>query len=423
MINPERAVVSSSERAPRTADRLVGQQAISAANQGERAKPRATYSPILEMADFADVYSPTKIQQDERYCARMRENFRDQKLVKEAERAGVSEEELVQIRGGSERVDRSLQFEKDVVRGIQVGRWLGNLPDQNGALPFTTRTYETTDFDDIVSRIDVFTTLKFREPLETDTGLEITQLPLGFDVTTNGTRQRVEEKLTKHYSHNAELPFGFSKLTYYTDGKQKGPLELVPRYVIGVGAGDMGAIQRSLQGTAPNLNAARVLETRFKILAEIRAENELYEAMLPDGAYESDDIRLRRAAGYIEATDAQLNRALDLCAQAMVEHKALPPTIREQLDDIPPQHRGKRRKLIEDYLLQKSHEDYLENQRQIHARLGTYYNQADDPADHPFVQIINSAHRLTAAAQDDDSPLQQRRKITTHNQPFYLDEQ
>lgn len=400
-----------------------GAQTLSAINRaGASTEARRAYTTQLTMADFGDVYDAQKIQRDQRHCEGRRGKFAMQAAEEKrrAEGGGPGEEatEAGRLAEAAEVSQRAQLFEKLFVRGVQMGRWLGNLPDQDGTVAFSTRTYQTTDFDDIGRRLDAFTTLKFKTPLETDAGIEISQLPLGFDVTLNTKREVINDKLTKHYNHQAELPFGFSQLDYYTDGRTKGTLGLIPRYVIGISPNEVEALARAMRGTTPDLKAPRVLEMRFKVLSEIRAENELYDAMLPDDAIESTDVRVRTAAAYLEAADAQLNQALNLCTEEMLARRTLPTKV---LDKVAGERGGKRRKTIEEYLLVKAHAEHVDRMRDIHSSKGTYYLEDQDLEEDPFVAIMTRARQLTEAAYDEDSPLQAERGLGVHNRALALE--
>ncbi len=355
---------------------------------GQRALGRTVNSVKLTEEDFADIYSPESIESDLRYVAERKRNFANPE-IKDAQ-----------------------DFEKLFVRGVQLNRWLGNLPDQRGEVAFSTRTHETADLDDYSHRLDAFTVLRFREPVETDTGVKLRTLPLGFDVTISGHPETILDKMTRSYNDDAELPFGFSHLKYYTDGREKSSLSLLPRYVIGIDLEELDVLRSKTSGSETNLHSPAALRMRFKTLAEIRAQNELFQAMLPDDAYDSEDAKVQLAQAYIEVADEQLNRALADCADEMIKRRCLPNDVIKQVEESRNPFRA--RKVIEDYFLEESQERFREG----------WHGRADENMD-PFVQIIACARELTAAAYDDSQPKRQaaideRRRVLPQNQKLVL---
>lgn len=355
-----------------------------------------TYATVLKMSDFEDVVAADKIKRDEKY-------------VSNAERG------FLEMDQDPERITDAKNFEKLFIRGVQLGRWLGNVTNTTEHPTFQTRTYETTPYDDILHRIDAFTTLKLAEPFETSIDTVVENLPLGFDVTTDGRRQTIEDKLTRHYNGSVELPFGFSQIDYYTDGTLKTSLTMVPRYIIGVSGDEVSGFSKQLKnGQAVNMLSPRNLRTRFKVLTEIRAQNELYEAMLPDDAYESEDQQIQRAISYIETADDKLKTALQICTQEMIKQKVLPNEVIAKIQEKP----NHQRQIIEEYLINRGHSDYQERMRELCRVQGKVYNATDDDADDVFAQIIHCTRQLSEAARQ--GKLDDCRKIMAHNKPIRI---
>lgn len=360
--------------------------------RGERRGAPSTISSVqLTETDFADVYPRRKIEADLRYVQDRKERFRD-----------------------TPQSPRAKAVERAFVRGVQMNRWLGNLSDETGKVSFSTRTHETTKYDDYLHRVDAFTVLRFRDEIETDSGRKLRSVPLGFDVTTSGTRKTVWDKITHAYNDAAELPFGFSHLDYFTDGKRKGALGLLPRYVIGVSANESKKIEDQLRlGMTTKASSEKLATMRFKVLAEIRAQNELFQAMLPDDAYESDDETVQLAQAYIEVADEQLNRALAICTDDLVKYRHLPDKVLEKIKQA--QNPFKTRKIVEEYFLEKGREDAEKRRR-----------TEEDWTD-PFVQIMACTRELTQAAYDETQPkrlrrVNARRRVMAHDHQLTLPE-
>lgn len=350
------------------------------------------------MQDFSDIYSANKIRSDQKYVDRARMSF--------------------DLEGGQ----NARAFEQFFVAGLQQGRWLGNISQTGDQADFTTVTHETTPYDDIYHKIDVFTTLHFQEPVETFAG-NIDKLPLAFDVTIQDKREAIVDKLTRCSNAPTPLPFGFSELTYYSDGRQKSSFNLLPRYVIGVNGNEAKDIREATHVDpntgVTNINplSARSLITRFKILTEIRAQNELYQVMLPEGADESDDVQLRQAAAYIEAADDCLRQALRICSEQIIQQECLPRNILEKIKNRPA--KASPQPIIEEYLMQSAHESYIDSSHAYYRRNGGYFD-ASSGNDDTFVLIVNCARQLRDAAMRDepDGPYLSQGAIKAHTEPF-----
>ncbi len=406
-MNPERVAQTfergedSSKQLSREQYQKLGSDAMRQPEPEPKSKKLLEQRPptALTLETFAGVYPETKLRSDQRYVDRLDERFnRDPDSGKAAK-----------------------AFEKLFIYGVQTGAWLGNLPDAAGHPPFITKTFESTKYDDYRHRVDSFTTIRFAEKIHTETGT-LKGLPLAFDVTINSSREKIMEKLTRCYNDDAELPFGFTHLDYYTNGRTAGECEILPRYVIGVSSEEAKGVSEQLLRRAPNgsslpprLLSPQNLHTRFKVLSEIRAQNVLFQAMLPDDAYESTDLKMRKACAYLEAADQQLNEALIVCANEMVRRKCLPPDVIAKIEQG-----GKAqsvRKTIEDHLLATCHERFVENQRDFARRNGVSYVPSSEEDD-TYVQILTCARELERAAYDDENypEVAARRHVMAQNQ-------
>lgn len=341
---------------------------------------RPITSIYMKVEDFEGVYPESKLRRDERYVRDYRHDL-----------------------GAYEYSEASSkQFEELFIRGVQVGRWLGNInrkrQEGEGAGGFVTQTFETADYDDIRHRVDAFTIMKFDKPVETDAEMSLRTLPLGFDLTLSSDRTTILDKLTRSCNDNAVLPFGFTHIDYFTDGRRRMECPLLPRYVIGINEHEIFGLNRQTRENArwqgAGLLTKQNLRTRFRILSEIRAQNELFEAMLPEDAYDNPSENIRIAQSYIEVADRELNHALVRCAHDMVQYKALPEKVVTEIEENPLRTRS----IIEDYLIWEGKKYYHKNRR---AQMG---DVADNPAySDTFVQIMTQVRRLTEAARNGGS--------------------
>lgn len=218
----------------------------------------------VTMEDFTDVYSPDKINSDQRY---------------------VRKSDEIMSSGEQNKLGLAQVFEQMFTSGVMLGNWLGNLTFEEGrgvVEHFDVDARNTLRYDDIRNKVDTFTTLTFPEPIEDeDFGLSTDKIVLGFDVTINSDRHKLLDKITRFYNGNQELPFGFSHLDYYSSESGHSRLPMLPRYTICIGASDVNAVMetariRERDGTVDfGLFSGQDLINRFKVLSEIRAQNEL----------------------------------------------------------------------------------------------------------------------------------------------------
>ncbi len=382
----------------------VGHLVIEAAemNLESRQVPYCGRSFELKLTDFNELYSTHKLERDQAYVERTEARFNHD----------PDSGKLAQT------------FERIFAQGVQIGRWLGNLPSADGE-QFTTQTFAATRYDDLSHRVDAFSTLTFAESFEGSAGLELTTLPLAFDVTLQVDRAKVLDKLTRSYNDNRQLPFGFSSIDYYTDGEVEHYLPLVPRYVIGVSGEEVQQLAETFQRGnedskwLPNMLSPQMLQARFKVLSEIRAQNELFEAMLPDDAYDSEDPLIQRASTYIEAADENLKHALAVCSRELIARRYVPYEVLEYAKSHP--NSPNLRQQIENALLHKAHDHFIEEGMDRCRRNGEIFDQHTTDDD-TFVQIITLTRTLTQATYDENrrASLDSHRHIAVHNRNFEI---
>lgn len=341
------------------------------------------------MGEFQDIYDQETIERDIRYVERTERSFAPE---------------------GERRKSASKRFEELFLTGVRRGRWLGDIAQAaDGEAPFRVSAEPATKFDDFTHRVDAYATLHFREPLEDEeTEMTLERAHMGFDVTLNGDYGAVMDKLTRSCNDGARMPFGFSSLKYYDDDGEHGSVGMLPRYMIGVSGYDMrDAIraatkdERTGQIRDFGLYSGRNLASRFKVLSEIRAENVLYQAMLPD---ELDTPELKLASAQLYAVDQELNSALAACTKELVVRKALPPHILAEIERASQGQGGQggllgARKIIEEFYLKQGRLNFQE-ERQRRERWQGYPDSGDSahPVQDTFVQIMDCCRELTEMA-------------------------
>lgn len=356
------------------------------AHQSRGQKVRSLLNPDeIHPEAFTDVHDQATLARHARYVARKDAEFN----------SGTIEQKLSQ------------QFETIFLDGIRLGNWLGSTTtraDHTIQQNFFLDARPAAKYDDYRHRADVIATLDFTEPIEDDYG-ELSQAVLAFDVTINSDPATIRDKLTRAYNDDAELPFGFTHLDYYQSSDSRGTAPMVPRYVIGTSKYDLKNLQEISSTDSNghlhiNRNSARALIDRFKVLSEIRAQNELFDAMLPD---DWDDARVQKAASLIGAVDECLDRALKTSAELLLCSPALPESVRQKARS------GSAYRTIEEYLLKSTQAEYSEWLEEQHRRGNFHYGPQDT-----YVEIVTSARKLSKAALDGE--LEDHRQIRAHNQ-------
>ncbi len=334
----------------------------------------------IRMSDFIGIHAPAKIIADQEYTIK--------RAAKRKQKSKLAASYLEAI----------------FIEGVNVGGWLGD------GDAYQTLAWPTAIYDDISHRVDTVVNLVFRQPIRSHDGKDtLQQATIGFDVTVGGEPSKVLDKLTRHYSDQARLPFGFSHLDYYFDGQHRSIKPLLIRYVIGVNIHEVLEIWGDTQSdpsasnhlSAFRPNSPASLQMRFKILSEIRRQNMFYYAMLPE---DQDDRVIRTAALQLDAVDECLNASLRDCTKQIVARRVVPSAI------FAIKQRGRKvyseRDIIEEYLI-------TENQRR--------YRNRD-----PFTQIMSQTRKLLDSLynESEDSRVRQaltrRRKIMVQNQALQI---
>lgn len=366
----------------RETHRRMGRQALRSEARAELARNDGALGEFddsgVKMADFLGVYGAETIRREQEWALALARKLAETPKSSEA-----------------------AQFEDIFIQGVNVGNWLGNLGSAGQEAGFEAFAQKATLYDDLSHRVDDIVELEFAEPIVgEDEETSLKKVLLGFDVTTNPSRQVIREKLTKSCNDQVCLPFGWTHLAYYQNDDERRAVERLPRYTIGLskqdirGIWEMSEVDPRYGGKIRQMRPSA--KTRFKVLTEIRAQNELFYAMLPDDADEEMMLQL-------EATDQCLNNALTSCAHEIVARQELPKAVLGQIES---ERRAleragardvtlKDRAVIEEFLLKSSH-DYFQSEQQERARRG--YDVASPDADDPFVQIVSEARVLTARA-------------------------
>lgn len=193
---------------------------------------------------------------------------------------------------------------------------------------------------------------------------------------------------------------------------------MLPRYTIGLSAYDINTIVESAHIRQSDgmvdfgLFTGNNLLNRFKVLSEIRAENELYQAMLPDNM---DSPMVQQANVQLFAVDQCLHGALEICTKELIHRKCLPQPVMEKIAAAERAGRGlQARKIIQRYLLVRSQEIFDSESKARAKRQKLTLGDNDT-----FVQIIELCDELKSAAYAGD--LDEFRTVSEHNHGIPLE--
>ena len=206
-------------------------------------------------------------------------------------------------------------FERITSNGMITDRWLGNIPNKRGLVPFRVenvfmaKNSDETPYDDVVNKIDYTVSLDI--PNRQD------PIFIGFDVTLD--INALEDKLLRTTTDpDKKVPFGFSGLDYcYTrEGQMLPQISNVPRYCLTMDLNEekldrynhdwfllrfppkdkKGEQYEDAKKYISNFNA----RTRFMVLSEIYEQNKLYKAMLPP-LNGKDNLTIKDAESKLDA--------------------------------------------------------------------------------------------------------------------------
>ena len=190
------------------------------------------------------------------------------------------------------------QLESISSHGFVDDEWLGNIPGKTGRAPFeVSPVYTAVDstgnpYDDVVNRIDYAVSIHPTDGQE--------ESIIGFDVTLNN--DALTDKLFRTTNDERKsLPFGFSGLDYgyLPDETMLPKMQNIPRYCVTMNLDEETAKNYKhhydflMSKEAKTAKTERTMESlnylkrfnakaRFEVLSEVFAQNELFQAMLPE---------------------------------------------------------------------------------------------------------------------------------------------
>lgn len=320
---------------------------------------KVSRTPKVNMDDFGDVYPEKEIAEDKKYV----------------------DNTEAKIGNDLDEGRRAKMFEQMFVQGVLTGGWLGS-PESNGV---TAAAASTCKYDDLKNRIDAFSTLYTRSK---DGKLHANTI--GVDVTISGAQNVIMRKLTHASNDNMKRPFGFTKIKYFTNGRDRYGIENLPRYVIGVSNYDVRDIEQMIRTNRQTgmldfgLKNAKNIENRFKVLSEMYAENQLYLSKEPKELMTEEE---RIAYKKLTTMDKRLKQALQVAAKAVA--------LQGHIKGLPEKLEGdKLITVVENKIIERSQNYFKEEQEEMRLRNPNFKEDPNNPHNDTYVQIMTCINKL-----------------------------
>ena len=206
---------------------------------------------------------------------------------------------------------------------------MGNVSSKTGRAPFKVSPIYTavdstgTPYDDVVNRIDYAVSIHPTDGQE--------ESIIGFDVTLNN--DALTDKLFRTTNDERKnLPFGFSGLDYgyLPDETMLSKMRNIPRYCVAMNLDEETAKTYNyhydflMSKEAKTAKTERIMESlnylkhfnaraRFEVLSEVFAQNELFQAMLPE-LNGKDNLTINDAKAKLTTIQKMLRPALHQAA-------------------------------------------------------------------------------------------------------------
>ena len=277
-------------------------------NARERRPKAAALASILssmrpKISDFHELhyYSPSDIIDDSSHAQKLRRKYAAESLNQQGQPFHAKALEAL------------------MSHSIATGQWLSGTNEDGQR--YTAESIYTTDYDDMINRVDSAATVRTMDDTDLDGENPIEPHPVkitfGIDLTVNTDLDVIRQKITTATNDSsAHLPTGFTQIKYYQDksGNQK-KLTNVPRYVIGINDASIDNILDNVVIENGNINiqngyAAIDLANKYKILREIRLQNEYYSNLLLDKDAEERTMVERIALHQVELLDGVYGKEL-----------------------------------------------------------------------------------------------------------------
>lgn len=367
---------TQAEEMPRSGLAEVGNRALDVANTEKSEDPELIETNLTDLGKVKNAEG-LSVPELLRYCTK-----------NEAYRLHLTDLEGKLPAGRLQNFAKSAEFVKQKIyeepqTDLSTGRAFEHIlidgSNQNGWFDSKTRpdvlsiTRGTTEYDDLINRVDAFVTFDFTD----QPSKYLSKIVIGIDATTLRDTQQIYNKIlvSQGANDNKALPFGYAHPKAYLDYDSAGPV-MLPRFV--VGTSDQNVLG-SLEGAVIDNKALlfnegnqAFMNTKFQVLSEIHAGCLLYRSMLDQNDSQSPFLDKQLAEIQELMADCMDDAAIDLAVS-----NNLPNDLIRRIAQASRERNARPGSMVERYFLKESMHLPVKTYRSIMHNLHSLKTSAD----------------------------------------------
>lgn len=367
---------TQAEEMPRSGLAEVGNRALAVANTEKTEDPEPIKTNITDSdeAENAEGFSVTQLL---RYCTK-----------NQAYRLHLADLEGKLPAGRLKKFAKSTESIKQKIRekpqtDLSVGRAFEHIlidgSNQNGWFDSKARpdvlsiTRGTTEYDDLMNRVDAFVTFDFTD----QPSKYLSKIVIGIDATMQSDTQQIYNKIlvSQGANGNKALPFGYAHPEAYLDYDSAGPV-MLPRFVVGTSNEN---VLGSLKGAVVENEALlfdegnrAFMNAKFQVLSEIHAGCLLYRSMLDQNDSQSPFLDKQLTEIQELMADCMDDAAIDLAVSGN-----LPDDLIRRIAQASRERNARPGSMVERYFLKESMHLPVKTYRSIMSNLSGLKAGAD----------------------------------------------
>ncbi len=367
---------TQAEEMPRSGLAEVGNRALAVANTEKTEDPEPIETNITDSdeAENAEGFSVTQLL---RYCTK-----------NQAYRLHLADLEGKLPAGRLKKFAKSTESIKQKIRekpqtDLSVGRAFEHIlidgSNQNGWFDSKARpdvlsiTRGTTEYDDLMNRVDAFVTFDFTD----QPSKYLSKIVIGIDATMQSDTQQIYNKIlvSQGANGNKALPFGYAHPEAYLDYDSAGPV-MLPRFVVGTSNEN---VLGSLKGAVVENEALlfdegnrAFMNAKFQVLSEIHAGCLLYRSMLDQNDSQSPFLDKQLTEIQELMADCMDDAAIDLAVSGN-----LPDDLIRRIAQASRERNARPGSMVERYFLKESMHLPVKTYRSIMSNLSGLKAGAD----------------------------------------------
>lgn len=379
---------TQAEEMPRSGLAEVGNRALAVANTEKTEDPEPIETNITD-SDEAENAEGLSVTQLLRYCTK-----------NQAYRLHLADLEGKLPAGRLKKFAKSTESIKQKIRekpqtDLSIGRAFEHIlidgSNQNGWFDSKARpdvlsiTRGTTEYDDLINRVDAFVTFDFTD----QSSKYLSKIVIGIDATAQSDTQQIYNKIlvSQGANDNKALPFGYAHPEAYLDYDSAGPV-MLPRFVVGTSNEN---VLGSLKGAVVENEALlfdegnrAFMNAKFQVLSEIHAGCLLYRSMLDQNDSRSPFLDKQLTEIQELMADCMDDAAIDLAVS-----NNLPNDLIRRIAQASRERTERPGQIVERYFLKESKDVPVRTYRSIMSNLrglkasadGGYLDEFNPPQD------------------------------------------